>query len=123
MQAATSGELPHALDHVEFRAVRRQILDLEFCHILFPPFLMQLGMVVSSVVQNKDHFSLGSRADASNVLEEREECFSVERTVLTLIGEFPVAQSHGSEVPGTFSRWMMEENRIFKFGRNPHSTR
>ena len=54
----------------------------------------------------------------ANIESKPESLVEIEN----LTKHFPITQAQSAKVANTFSCWMMQQNRIFTFGRHPHST-
>src|SRR5580704_9658368 len=56
VNAATPGEFPDPFDRIEFRTVGRQKVQAKVTGDFPPPWLMELGMVITGIVDDDHHF-------------------------------------------------------------------
>jgi len=78
VQATTAGELPHALDGVEFGTVSGQEVQGKVMGVLFPPRSVQAGVVITGIVGDDHNPSPGSAAGGVELLEELKEAGPIE---------------------------------------------
>jgi hypothetical protein len=73
VQATTASELPYSLDRIEFGTVRGKEIQSKVMGVLFPPWSVQAGVVITSVVGDDHNPSPGSAAGRAELLEKLKE--------------------------------------------------
>lgn len=122
VHAETTGELPDALDRIQFRAVRGKKVEGEVRVAPGPPGLMEARVVVPDVVCDEDDSAPGARAAVVQAAEKIEEGLGIEAVRFAPMKELPVAQTHCTKIADALARRVMQHDRIGLFGRNPHAT-
>jgi hypothetical protein len=120
VQTSASRLLPDSFDRVQIRAVRRQIIQGEGWLLLFPPLLMQKGVVVFGIVADDDHLSAFAPAARCQLLEKIPKALGVEFRLFAPDDELAVAQAHRAKVADALACGMVQANRIVDLWRDPH---
>lgn len=121
MQTKPPGQFPKSLNGIQIGAVGRKKIQGKVSPVLLPPVFMKIGMMISGIVRNDQDAPSGFGTDLPKIAHEGIESHSIESTLLSLKGEFAVAQSNGAEVADALARGMMKENRILFLRWNPHA--
>ena len=122
VEAETARELPDPFDWIEFRAVRWKEIEFESSGHVFPPAPVKARMVVLRVVRDHHHPSPCGGGLVSNLTGKREEGLGVEFAGLLAKDEFAVPEPDGAKVSDALSGREMPEDRVFRLGRDPHTT-
>ena len=86
------------------------------------PIKMELGMVVSGIVNDDGHTSTASRTDLPEMFKKCMKRHGVKLFLLSLENQFSITQPNSPEVSNTLARRMMQQYRIGILRRNPHPT-
>ena len=73
VQATTAGELPHGLNGVEFGTVSGQEVQGKVRGVLFPPWSVRAGVMITGIVGDDHNPSPASAAGGAELLEELKE--------------------------------------------------
>jgi len=114
-------QFPDPFYRVQFRAVRRQIFQNKVVTDLFTSFFMRFRMMISSVVDSDDDLLFFGTCNPPKFFQKIPGRISIEDVFFTGENELAVPQTHRSEIPCAFSAWLLHDNRLFDFGRNPHA--
>jgi hypothetical protein len=120
MEASPAREFPDPLDGIQLRTISGEKVEDEMFDVFTPPVAMKPGMVESGVVGNQHDASTGAGAGRPKMFEELPAGEGVEFIRLASKEEFAVSQADRAEISHTAARRMMEQHRIFGFGRDPH---
>ena len=55
MNAYSTNETPDSFNRVQLRTIRREKIQGKSWTLLFSPFMMKFGVVISGIVQNKNY--------------------------------------------------------------------
>jgi hypothetical protein len=122
VEPTAAKELPDTLNGIELRAVRGEEEQREVGLLREAPGGMERRVMVLGIVDDDDHASAGSPADAPQMAQERPAGLGIEITRWGKRAQLAVAQSNGSEVADTLSRRCMDADGIPDLRRNPHTT-
>lgn len=122
VQALPPGDFPDPLDGVELGAVRRQVIQRKPVLRLLSPAFVESGVMECGVVCNDNYPPTRVTTGPTQLLCEGPERFPVESVCFSAVAEFPVAQANRAEIADSLPGRRMQKNRIFHFGRNPHTT-
>lgn len=78
--------------------------------------------MISCVIQNHIHLSLGMATGHSETFEKCPERIAIKQIIFSLVNKLAISNSYSTEIANTSPRWMMQQNRLFHFGWNPHLT-
>jgi hypothetical protein len=78
--------------------------------------------MISCVIQNHVNLSSCMTTGHSETFEKSPKCIAIKRIVFFLVNKLSISNSYCSKISNTFSGWMMQQYRLFHFGRNPHPT-
>lgn len=76
--------------------------------------------MVPRVVDDENGSTPRPRGDPSQLLQEGEECVSVELALFSAKNEFAIPKPHGSEVADTLPGRVVQQNGVLLLGWNPH---
>jgi hypothetical protein len=82
---------------------------------------MQDGVMISGIIDQYKNSAAGVGAYSAKLFHEDPKRVSVESAQLSLKDKLPIAKSYGTEVADALARWVMQDDRVLAFGRNPHS--
>src|SRR5580658_28676 len=120
MQTAPPSQLPDPFDRIEFWTIGRQKMQTKVIFDFSSPSRMQVGMVIASVVDNHHHFPAWATA-ALQFAVKIPAGAGIKHAVGLGHEQLAIFETYSPEKTDAFSRWGMEANRIFHFGRNPHA--
>ena len=120
MQAKTAGQFPDPLDGIEVGAVRGQVVQREDFGLGLTPRQVKLGMMIFGVVGDDDDAATATTTGGFKVEKERGESLAVKDSGIALDHEPAGAQIHRPEVANALAGGMMEANRVFDLGGDPH---
>ena len=101
MGSKSAREFPHALYRVQVRAVRWKEVHGEAMSAFLQPALVELGVVVTGIIQNEFHPSPCMTADRSKITQENKEGFSIE-LLSSMEHKLSIPEPYGTEVTDTF---------------------
>jgi hypothetical protein len=78
-------------------------------------------MMIPCVIQNHINLPIGMTASHSESFEKSPKCIGIELFLFSLVNELAITKTHCSKITHAFSGWVMQQNRFFDFGWNPHS--
>jgi len=122
VEAASSGELPDALDWVQLGAVGRQVVEAKAVHVLCSPGFVQGRVVIGGVVENQNRSTLAVPADAPELTEKIEEGGAIESLLFAPKHESAIAKTDGAVVANRPAGGVMQQDRLFDLRRHPHPT-
>ena len=117
----SSGQFPNSFDRIQFRAVRRKKQMREFAWTVLSPFWMEFCMMISGVIGQHQNTTPWVAAYLPKLFHKAPIGLSVKWIGFSLMQQLSIAKPHGTEVSDTFTCWMVQHNRVFAFGRHPHS--
>lgn len=120
MQTEPSCELPESFDRIELWAVRRQKIHLEPWRVSLPPFFVERGVVIASVVRDHHDPPPASATRFAELFHKSEKTHTVKLSCLTPEDELPVPQADRPEITNAPSRGMVEQDGILFLRRHPH---
>jgi hypothetical protein len=82
---------------------------------------MQAGVMKTGIIGQYKDPAAGVGAYLTKLFHEGPKRFRVKSAQLPLIGELSISKAYGTKVANTFARWVVQDHRVFAFGRNPHS--
>jgi hypothetical protein len=83
---------------------------------------MELGMMVSGIVDNDDYASTASRTALPKVFEKRMARHGVKLSFLSLENQFSIAQTDSSKIAHALTSGMVQQDRVLILRRYPHQT-
>jgi len=116
-----SHQFPYPLYWVQFRAVGRKEIQQETLEALFPPRMVELGMVVASIVDDEHYLSSGMRTDRTQITNKEKEAFRIE-FVGSMEHELSISESYRPEEADALSGGVVIVNGVFDLPRHPHAT-
>lgn len=120
MQSIAACQFPDPLDWVEFRTVRRQVVQADLAVVLFPPGPVEFGMMIPCIVHDQDHRSIRFPLDSFQLLQELPKRPGVELVCFPPVHKLPIAQTHRAEIPHAPASREMGQHGIVDFRRHPH---
>jgi hypothetical protein len=83
---------------------------------------MKTGVGILGVIGNDNDTAAGSDTGASQITKKAEEGGPIEPVLFPTEYEAAIAQSDRTEISHALARGRMQQDRIFDFRRDPHST-
>ena len=115
VQAKPPGELLDPFDRIQLGAVRWQEVQREARGLLLAPKLMQMGMMVSGVVDDDHNAVAASHTDAPQITKKVKEGGTIELLPFLAKHEPAVTQSHSAKVPHALACGGVQQDGIFDF--------
>jgi hypothetical protein len=122
MDAFSPYEPPNPFDGIKVRTIRRQEIEPKQGKQVFSPFMKQLGMMISGIVQDYHDAPPGWFTGTLQFLEKIKEGQRVKTVGLLLKHKLPVTQAHCPQIADVAMGGMVQENRIASLRRHPHAT-
>lgn len=122
MQAKATGQLPKALDGIEFRAIRGQKVKLKALVAILSPGAVQVRVMISDVVDDERDGATAFGGDGPPLFQEGMEGHGVEALGFPPEYELAVAQADRPEVSHASTAWIVQQDGLAIFGRDPHPT-
>jgi len=120
MKTAAAQQLPDPFNRIELRTVGRQEMQIEMVLHCLAPRLMQAGVVIPSVVDDRDQ--LAARAPVALQFSIKVPAGDgVEHAVGSRHDQFTVLESHGTEKADALAGGRVPTNGILHLRRNPHA--
>jgi hypothetical protein len=121
VQTTPTRKFPDALDGIQVWAVRWQKVEAKTLPLLASPVSMESGMMIGGIIRDDHDTPAGVSTGTAKIFQELEAGGSVKTTRLALKEEPPIAHSHGAEVTDATPGGVVEQHRVFDFGRDPHA--
>lgn len=121
VNAAAADQFPHPLDGIEFRTVGRQKVELEVAANLFPPSLVQAGVVIAGIVDDHDHLAARCSGDALDSSVEGPAGAGVKHALGLGHDELAIPQSDRPKLTDALARRGVEADRIVYLRGHPHA--
>lgn len=81
---------------------------------------MQLGMMILGIIEDYFHSFTRMGTDGPEVARKEEETLSIE-LLGTMKHELAIPQTHSAKVANALATWVVVNNWLFDFVRNPHA--
>jgi len=94
----------------------------KFIRTILSPLRMELCMMIPGIIGQYQNTTPCMAAYLPKLFHKAPIGISVKGIGFSLMQQFSIAQPHGTKVADTFSSWMVQHNRVFALGRNPHAT-
>ena len=89
---------------------------------MLAPVLMKNGVVIPGVVADNHDAATASNTGAPQIAKKAQEGGAIELVLLAAKKETAIAQADGAKVPHLLAGGRVQQDRIFDFWRDPHST-
>ena len=121
METATAREFPDALDGVQVRAVGGEEVERKTLPLLASPVAMESSMVIGGIIGDDHNSAARMGTGTAKVPEELKATGAVKTVRLALKEEPPISHWHGAEITDAAPGGVVEQHRVFDFGRDPHA--
>jgi len=122
VQTTPTSEFPDSFDRIQLGTVRRKEVQSESGCLLLAPVLMEPRVVILGIVGDDYNPAAASNTGAPQSAKKAEKCGAIELVLFPAKYKTAITQPDRAKIPHALTGGGVQQDRVFDFWRNPHST-